>query len=116
MSSQISEENILKMSSEDLAAMIVIHRALGSYKTEAKLCMIELSKRKINGDPFDYETFIKENSEKYKININLISYSSMKTRISKSVIETLMEVGSTKTDSEKNEKEADDAEEIDENI
>jgi spore coat protein CotH len=47
-----------KTSSETLASMIVAYRSLGLFKDQAKKAMIELAKRRDEGDDFDFESFI----------------------------------------------------------
>jgi hypothetical protein len=46
--------------SQSLAAIVVAYRILGICKDEAKSSMIELMKRKENGDEFDFELYISE--------------------------------------------------------
>lgn len=53
-------KNIEKYTSESLAAKIVSYRILKINKEEAKDAMKELLKRKISGDNFDYNSYIKE--------------------------------------------------------
>lgn len=53
-------DNIPTADSKDLAAHIVLYRVFGMEKEFAKLCMIELCKRREGGDVFEYETFIDE--------------------------------------------------------
>jgi hypothetical protein len=47
-------------SSEALVGMVVAFRALGICKEEARAAMIELMRRKENGDEFDFEAMIKQ--------------------------------------------------------
>lgn len=50
-----------KPTSQALAAIVVAHRTLGGFKTEAKSAMAELVfRRKQEGDDFDYEKYIEE--------------------------------------------------------
>ena len=53
-------DNIPNQSSVKLADMIVCYRYLGLYKDASVLAMEELGKRRMNGDEFDYEQYIKE--------------------------------------------------------
>jgi hypothetical protein len=46
--------------SKTLAAIVVAYRALGTNKEVAIEAMEELSKRRVAGDDFDYEAWIKE--------------------------------------------------------
>ena len=50
----------MQKKSETLAAIIVANRVLGSFKDEARLAMIELMKRKKEGDLFDFNKFIED--------------------------------------------------------
>lgn len=60
-----------KKSSKALALIIVANRSLGMFKQESRNAMIELAKRKENGDNFDYEKFIKEELDRVpKTNVN----------------------------------------------
>lgn len=52
------QNNISKFSSNKLCEMIVCNRYFGSYKELALSAMEELSKRRINGDVFDFESYI----------------------------------------------------------
>jgi hypothetical protein len=78
-------------SSESLAAVVVTYRVLGLYKEHARVCMMELMRRKDEDqDPFDFEKFIDEKSkdivvesEKYKINKELNSLLSAVSSIGK---------------------------------
>ena len=49
-----------KQTSEALAAKVVSFRVLKMNKDGAKEAMIELAKRKANGDDFDYDSYIEE--------------------------------------------------------
>lgn len=89
---KLNKEDIEKMTPVDLASMIVISRILGTFRPEAKACMIELMNRKSRGDTFDFESFIKENYEKYKIKLNLQSFTSIKSKISTSIMESLINI------------------------
>lgn len=51
-------KNISKYSSVKLSDMIVTHRYFGLYKDVSVEAMKELSVRRINGDAFDYESYI----------------------------------------------------------
>lgn len=68
-----------KPTSQALAAKIVAYRALGLFKDEARAAMIELAKRKNEGDDFDYEAYIKEKLDevpKSQLNTDVIKFMS----------------------------------------
>jgi hypothetical protein len=50
--------NIQEYSNEKLCEMIVCDRYFGFEEKIAPICMEELAKRRINGDIFDFETYI----------------------------------------------------------
>jgi len=52
--------SISERESKALAATVVAHRAIGFCKQEAVAAMEELLVRKINGDTFDYNSYIEE--------------------------------------------------------
>lgn len=54
------KENISSFTSEKLCEMIVSNRYLTIDKQIDGICMKELSHRRINGDQFDFEGYIKE--------------------------------------------------------
>lgn len=54
------QDSIKKAESKDLAAQVVIYRALKLRKEIATLCMQELALRRKNGEDFDYESWIDE--------------------------------------------------------
>ena len=83
-------QELLKTNSQNIASLIVINRILGGFKEETKYCMVELMKRKMSGDTFDFETFIKENLEKYNIKINIPDFKSMKFEMSKMISDTFV--------------------------
>lgn len=83
-------QELLKTDSKNIASLIVINRILGGFKEETKFCMIELMKRKINGDTFDFESFINESLEKYNIKINIPDFKSMKFEMSKMISDTFV--------------------------
>jgi hypothetical protein len=64
---------------EDLAAYVVVYRALGINKEFAIICMEELSRRRKNGDDFEYEDYI---SEQLRVFSDITS-SVSKTNLSK---------------------------------
>ena len=61
----LNEEEIIKLlpqySSTKLADMIIVHRYFGLFKTAFGVAMDELSRRRINGDSFDYEKYVEDN-------------------------------------------------------
>ena len=54
----IIKEKIPHHHSKKLCDIIVCDRYFGSYKEIAIMCMEELSKRRLAGDNFDFETYI----------------------------------------------------------
>jgi len=68
---KINIKAILKGDTKNIAAFIIAYRVLGCWKEEAKMCMIELAKRKAEGDTFDFETYILEGVKNYQFKINL---------------------------------------------
>jgi hypothetical protein len=57
--------NLLEVEAKDLAAYVVIYRALGINKELALLCMQQLCKRRSDGDSFEYEGFIEDELAKF---------------------------------------------------
>lgn len=51
-------------SSADIAAKVVVHRALGCDRDLALICMTELCRRRSLGEDFDFETFIDDEVKK----------------------------------------------------
>jgi hypothetical protein len=60
---QLVKDTIDQYSSTKLAEMVVAYRYLGVYRDLAIVAMEELAKRRGNGDPFEYEGYIKEKLE-----------------------------------------------------
>jgi hypothetical protein len=56
--------NLSTAESKNLAAYVVLYRTLGINKELAILCMQELCKRRENGDTFEYEQFIDDETAK----------------------------------------------------
>lgn len=54
------KKNIPSYSSEKLCEMIVCDRYFSCYKEPALVCMEELAQRRLNGDNFDFETYIEK--------------------------------------------------------
>ncbi len=81
------QEFLKTADSQSLANIVLIYRVLGTLKEDAKQCMIELMKRKGSGDTFDFKSFIDENYNKLKINVNLQSPKNIKHKISTNVME-----------------------------
>jgi len=106
----LSNEQIQNMTSLNLASMVIIHRSLGAYKEEAKLCMIELMKRKAAGDEFDFEKYIKENESKYKVKPVIQSFASIKSQMSTAMMKTIIDIKAGKIDNTNNEEDDDDDE------
>ena len=77
--------DILKTDSESLASVIIANRVLGCYKEATKQCMIELMKRKLGGDEFDYEGFINNKVKELNFTVNLNGISKMKNKLSQEI-------------------------------
>lgn len=60
-------KDLSKASSQFLAAIIVVYKALGLDRDHAIACMNELAKRKNDGDVFDYDKYIDDNLKKFPI-------------------------------------------------
>lgn len=56
--------NLGQVSSERLAAQVVLYKTLGLQKDLALICMAELSRRRGLGEDFDFETFIEQEIKK----------------------------------------------------
>lgn len=54
-------------SSEVLAIQVIAYRAFGSDKDGAEEAMNELSKRRLAGDSFDFESFIEEKIKDFPV-------------------------------------------------
>jgi hypothetical protein len=52
--------NVPQFSSEKLAEMIVCDRYFGMGEKISPICMGELAKRRMAGDPFNFETYIEQ--------------------------------------------------------
>jgi hypothetical protein len=52
------QEDLTLFSSDRLAEIIVAYRYFGLNKELSILAMEELSRRRVNGDPYDFESFI----------------------------------------------------------
>jgi hypothetical protein len=55
--SEISK-NIREYTSQKLCEMIICDRYFGCYKELAIICMEELANRRVNGDLYDFESYI----------------------------------------------------------
>jgi len=64
MVSDDMKEKMKTAPSKVLAAHVVLYRGLKMEKELALLAMHELSKRKVAGDDFDFEAYIKEELDK----------------------------------------------------
>ena len=76
-----------EQSSESLAAIIIAFRALHLYRDESRNAMIELMRRKKNGDTFDFEKFIAEKLNqlpKSQLNPDVIRLLSSLSQIGRS--------------------------------
>ena len=92
MDDKITQEEITKMTGQDLAAFVVMHRCLGQFQEEAKMSMIELMRRKVAGDQFDFQAFIEENTKKCAINFNIPSFTATKQKLNKTIINTVIDI------------------------
>jgi hypothetical protein len=54
------KENLPKFSSEKICEMIVCDRYFGLEQKISSICMEELSKRRLAGDNFDFESYIEK--------------------------------------------------------
>jgi hypothetical protein len=74
---ELVKTNIPSYSNEKLCEMIVSSRYFGFGEDKiAPLCMEELSKRRVAGDPFDFETYIDKSYKElpvFDLNINIKS-------------------------------------------
>lgn len=78
----------MENNSKALAAIIVAYRSLGMCKAEAKDAMIELMRRKDNGDDFDFEKYINEK-------LSLLPKSTLDPNVIQT-LSTLSSIGSYK--------------------
>lgn len=81
----VSKIDFTKSSSEDLAAHVVVYKALKIRKEVALACMKELAKRRDQGDSFDYEGYI----EKEVAKIPKISESADFKQVTNSIFKTM---------------------------
>lgn len=58
VSIESTSQNVPTYDSKKLCEIIVCSRYFGNYKELSISCMEELSKRRIRGDDFDFETYI----------------------------------------------------------
>lgn len=78
-------KKIIENDSKALAVTIIAYRVLGLYKEEAKLCMMELMRRRKLGEKFEFERFIKDGVKEYKIDINMDLLDDFKKEITESI-------------------------------
>ena len=78
-------EELLKQDSKALAVTIVANRVLGSYREEAKKCMLILMQRRFAGDKFEFERFIEDAAKEYKIEVKMDFLDDLKTQITNSI-------------------------------
>ena len=57
---KVVKEKVPTYSSEKLCEMIVCDRYFGCYKEMAIICMEELSRRRVAGNDFDFESYIEK--------------------------------------------------------
>lgn len=80
------KENIPTYSSEKLCEMIVCDRYLGFCPEIAVFCMEELSRRRSNGDQFDFETYIEQQFQTLpKLNFSMPDLQSVLSSLSNSI-------------------------------
>ena len=79
------EKELLQQDSKTLAVMVIANRVLGSYREEAKKCMMVLMQRKMAGDKFEFEKFIADASKEYEIKVNVNLASDMKKELMNSM-------------------------------
>lgn len=60
---ELIKKNIPDYNSKKLCEMIVCNRYFGFNQEITEICMQELSKRRINGDNFEFENFIDESTK-----------------------------------------------------
>lgn len=81
-------DDVKAAKSIDLAAHVVLYKALGLGKELAKACMIELGIRRIQGEDFPFESYIEEELKKVPkpnavspiLNINKLIKSFVKVK------------------------------------
>lgn len=88
--SKLNENEVLsnldKYSSQKLSEMIITHRYFGFYPNIAVAAMEELSKRRCNGDNFDYEKHIEEGLNSLpKLNFKIGDAFNLANLISKKI-------------------------------
>jgi hypothetical protein len=88
---ELELKELLSKDSKTLAIVVVSNRVLGCYKSESKQCMIELMKRRSSGEVFEFENFIKENVQNYKINLNIPNVKEIKQKFVSSVISGIIQ-------------------------
>ena len=79
-------EKILEQDSKTLAVVIIANRVLGSFREEAKKCMVVLMKRRQEGDKFEFEKFIEDGVSEYKIKINMNMLDDLKKQMTNYII------------------------------
>jgi hypothetical protein len=57
---KVIKNNLVNYNSHKLCEMIACHRYLGFNQEVAIMCMEELSNRRVNGDSFDFESYIEQ--------------------------------------------------------
>lgn len=82
-------EKILEQDSKTLATVIIANRVLGSFREEAKKCMIALMKRRQDGDKFEFEKFIEDGVSEYKIEINMNMFDDFKKQMTNYIIKDI---------------------------
>lgn len=102
---------ILSSSTENIALFVATNRLLNSNKEETKQCMIELMKRKAQGDEFDFVSYIEKTTQDNKFNLNLKPFASVKQQISSVFTSALMEVQANPETTDDGEDEEDDIDE-----
>lgn len=64
---ELVKTNIPTFTNEKLCEMIIVDRYFGFGEKIAPLCMAELSTRRINGDPFNFEEYIEKSQKELPV-------------------------------------------------
>lgn len=93
MEVNLSQEDIdliSKQDSEMLATYIAIFRAIGALEDQSKVAMVELMKRKIKGDTFDYDSFIRDKIKEAAVSIKVPKVNDFKKAIVGNIINSVI--------------------------
>jgi len=86
----LEEKELLNQDSKALAVIIIVNRVLGSYREEAKICMMILMQRKMSGEIFEFEKFIKDGVKEYQIKVDTNLLKGLKKQISNSLTNNMI--------------------------